>query len=147
MVEQFGFAIILSFSLRTDALTSGTTNFLSGSIRHAEELSTTVVPTSANFGAYSVDVAPPAEKRAISGFIAIASSGVTTLYLEPLNVMSLPLLLSEATGINSSRGKFLSSRTLKIMDPTKPVAPTTAIFIFSNFTLIIYDLNSYNRYN
>ena len=34
----------------------------------------TFVPFSANFGAHSNDVAPPAEKRAIAGFNFIASN-------------------------------------------------------------------------
>ena len=72
MVEQFGFAIILSLEFNELALISGTTSFLSASIRHAEELSITVVPTSANLGAQSKEVFPPAEKRAMSG---ISSSG------------------------------------------------------------------------
>ena len=77
MVEQFGFAIILSSAVNTSPLISGTTNFLSGSILQAEELSITVVPTSANFGAHSKEVPPPAENNAISGFLATASSRVT----------------------------------------------------------------------
>jgi hypothetical protein len=36
-------------------------------MRHADELSITVVPAAANFGAHSKDVAAPAEKRAIFG--------------------------------------------------------------------------------
>jgi hypothetical protein len=37
-----------------------------GSILHADELSITVVPAAANFGAHSNDVSPPAENKAIS---------------------------------------------------------------------------------
>ena len=72
MVEQLGFAIILSDAVNSDALISGTTNFLEESIRQADELSITVVPTAANFGAHSVEVLPPAEKIAMSGLAAIA---------------------------------------------------------------------------
>ena len=61
MVEQFGFAIILSSLVNTSPLISGTTNFLVGSILQADELSITVVPTAANFGAHSNEVSPPAE--------------------------------------------------------------------------------------
>ena len=74
MVEQFGLAMILSVAVMTYPLTSGTTNFFVGSILQAEELSITTVPISANFGAHSREVPPPAEKIAISGFNAIASS-------------------------------------------------------------------------
>ncbi len=65
MVEQFGLAIILSSLVNTIALISGTTSFLVASIRQAEELSITVVPASANFGAQVNDVSPPAENTAI----------------------------------------------------------------------------------
>ena len=84
MVLQFGFAIILSSLVNTLAFTSGTTNFLLGSILHAEELSITVVPTSANRGAHSKLVFPPAENKAISGFIEIAVCIPTTEYSLPL---------------------------------------------------------------
>src|SRR5688500_20366652 len=79
MVEQFGFAMILSSLVRTPALISGTTSFLEGSILHAEELSMTVIPASANLGAHSSEVLPPAEKIATSGFTRIPSSMHTTL--------------------------------------------------------------------
>src|SRR3990170_5490362 len=129
MVEQFGFAMILSSLVNASALISGTTNFLPGSILHAEELSITVMPASANFGAHSSEVLPPAEKIATWGFAAIASVMLTTLYFFPLYSTSLPTDLSEATGINSVTGKFLSASTCNILVPTNPVAPTTATFI------------------
>src|SRR5687767_1141139 len=53
IVEQFGLAMILSFGVSTSALISGTTSGLEGSILQAEELSITVMPASANFGAHS----------------------------------------------------------------------------------------------
>ena len=80
MVEQLGLAIILSSLVKTFAFTSGTTNFFEGSMRHADELSITVIPASANFGARASDVPPPAENIATAGFAAIASSADTTLY-------------------------------------------------------------------
>src|SRR6476620_7591901 len=129
MVEQFGLAMILSLAVNTSAFTSGTTNGLVASILHAEELSITVMPASANFGAHSNEVLPPAEKMATAGFAAIASCILTILYFFPLNSTSLPTDLSEATGTNSSTGKFLSARTCNIFVPTRPVAPTTATFI------------------
>ena len=101
MVEQLGFAIILSSVLNSAALISGTTNFLLSSIRQAEELSTTVVPTFANSGAHFNEVSPPAEKIAICGFKLIASVILITLYFFPLNTISFPTDLSLATGYNS----------------------------------------------
>src|SRR5680860_700327 len=74
IVEQLGLAMILSALVEAFALISGITNFLSGSMRQAEELSITVVPASANFGAHSNEVSPPAEKMAISGLAATASA-------------------------------------------------------------------------
>jgi hypothetical protein len=43
--------MILSSLVNEEALISGTINFLVGSILHADELSITVVPAAANFGA------------------------------------------------------------------------------------------------
>src|SRR6188474_3926506 len=137
IVEQFGFAIILSFFVRTSALISGTINGFVGSILHALELSITVIPASANFGAHSNEVLPPAENIATAGLAAIPSVMLTTLYFFPLNSTSLPTLLSDATGINSVTGKFLSARTCNILVPTNPVAPTTATFILVTFDLLI----------
>src|SRR5258706_14960736 len=128
MVEQLGFAIILSSLVSTSALISGTTNFLVGSILHPDELSITVIPASANLGAHSSDVPPPAEKIATEGLAAMPSSMLTTLYFFPLNSTSLPTDFSEATGIISVTGKFLSASTCNTLEPTKPVAPTTATF-------------------
>ena len=129
MVEQLGFAIILSLAVSRSALISGTTRGFVGSIRQAEELSMTVIPAAANFGAHSSEVPPPAEKIATAGFAAIASVMLTTLYLFPLNSTSLPTDFSDATGISVVTGKFLSASTWSILVPTNPVAPTTATFI------------------
>src|SRR5258705_2105222 len=99
MVEQLGLAMILSAAVSISALTSGTTSGLEGSILHAEELSMTVIPASANWGAHSSEVLPPAEKIATAGFNAIASVMLTTLYFSPLNSTSFPTDLSDATRI------------------------------------------------
>src|SRR5690606_7157622 len=133
MVEQFGFAIILLFLVNILALISGTTKALSGAILHAEELSITVVPTSANLGAHSKEVEPPAENNAMSGRLLTASSRLTMVYTLSLKVTGLPTDLSEATGINSVIGKLRSVRTFSITSPTIPVAPTTAtLIVFKN---------------
>src|SRR6185437_127813 len=129
IVEQLGLAMILSFAVSISAFSSGTTSRLVGSIRQAEELSTTVIPAAANFGAHSSEVLPPAENRASAGFAAIASAALTTVYFLPLNSTCFPTDLSDATGSNSVTGKFLSANTCNIFVPTSPVAPTTATFI------------------
>src|SRR5690242_11650760 len=120
MVEQLGLAMILSSLPNTWAFTSGTTSFFEGSIRQADELSITVMPASANFGAHSSDVLPPAENIATAGFAAMASAMLTTLKFFPLKDTSLPTDFSEATGNNSVTGKFLSANTCNILVPTKP---------------------------
>ena len=74
MVEQLGFAIILSFFDSKLALISGTINFFDESILHADELSITVDPTKLNLGAHSIDKSLPAEKRTIFGFNLRAAS-------------------------------------------------------------------------
>src|ERR1700744_4189605 len=144
MVEQLGLAIILSSAVSTSALTSGTTSFLVGSIRHADELSTTVVPAAAKSGAWANDVLHPAENKARSGFCFIASPTEITLYCLPLKVSSLPTLFSDATNNNSVTGKLRSARTCNILVPTNPVAPTTATFIFVIVNILF--LNARHKY-
>src|ERR1700722_5749582 len=135
MVEQLGLAMILSSRVSVSAFSSGTISFLVGSMRQAEELSITVMPAAANFGAHSREVLPPAEKRATAGFAAIASIALTTLNFFPLNSTSLPTDFSDATGSSSVTGKFLSANTCNILVPTRPVAPTTATFILFFYLL------------
>ena len=130
MVLQLGLAIILSAAVSICAFTSGTINFFVSSIRQALLLSITVIFASANLGAHSREVPPPAEKIAMAGLASMASCIPITLYLFPLNSISFPIDFSEATGNNSVTGKFLSASTCNIFVPTRPVAPTTAIFIF-----------------
>jgi hypothetical protein len=62
-------------SLVNEALISGTINFLVGSILHADELSITVVPAAANFGAHSMMFHHL--QKAISGCIATAANPTT----------------------------------------------------------------------
>src|SRR5690606_9104061 len=97
-------AIILSSAVKTSPFTSGTTSFLEGSILHADELSTTVIPASANLGAHSKEIEPPAENKAISGWAAIASCNPIIVNVSPLNVTFLPTDFSDATTSNSVTG-------------------------------------------
>ena len=97
-----GLAIILSSLVKISPFISGIISFFVSSILQAEELSITVVPTSANLGAHSRETLPPAEKIAILGFNLTASSMPITSYFEPLYSIFLPIDFSEATGINSS---------------------------------------------
>src|ERR1700753_3384818 len=78
IVVQLGLATMpLGSERRSSGLTSATTSGTSGSMRQAEELSTTVTPAAANLGGSSFDVATPAENSATSspdGSAVIASS-------------------------------------------------------------------------
>src|SRR6476646_8666916 len=107
MVEQFGFAMMLSAAVSASAVSSGTTSFFVGSILQAEELSITVIPAAANFGAHSSEVPPPAENIAIAGLALIASVALTTAHSLFLNRSFFPTDFSDATGISSVTGKFL----------------------------------------
>ena len=72
IVVQFGLAMMPLGSDRArlatslTKFTSDTTSGTSGSLRHAEELSTTTAPAAANRGACTRDMVAPAEKSAIS---------------------------------------------------------------------------------
>ena len=69
-VEEFGNAadarVRVTAQLVGPHSSSGTTSGTSGSIRQAEELSITIAPAAAAFGAYSLEVVLPAENRAMS---------------------------------------------------------------------------------
>ena len=78
---QFGLAMIpLRASATACGFTSLTTRGTSGSIRQAEELSTTTTPAAANFGASAREVVAPAENSAMSrpDGSAVAASSTTT---------------------------------------------------------------------
>ena len=75
--------MILSSDVIVFPLISGTISFLEGSILHADELSITVVPQDANFGAHSREIAPPAENIARCGCSSKASSIPTTVISFP----------------------------------------------------------------
>ena len=105
MVVQLGLATMpLGIERRAWALTSGTTRGTSGSMRHAEELSTTMAPAAATLGASSFEVAPPAENRATSTpeKSAVAASSTTTSLSPQAKVRPADRLeakaRSEATG-------------------------------------------------
>ncbi len=72
MVVQFGLAMMplgrdrARVPTSRSKLTSLTTSGTSGSLRHADELSTTVTPAAANRGAWTRDIVAPAENNAMS---------------------------------------------------------------------------------
>src|SRR5664279_2430131 len=106
-------------------LTSDTTSGTSGSLRQADELSTTIAPASATFGAYSADIVAPAEKIAMSMPVKSAVSVSSTTYFLPPHVTVLPAERAEEKTRNSSYGNFLSASRVSMTRPTWPVAPKT----------------------
>ena len=67
MVVQLGLAMMFFAAvLAASGLISGTISGTSGSIRNADELSMTIQPALAADGAYSREMPPPAENRAMS---------------------------------------------------------------------------------
>src|SRR6476661_3259095 len=90
IVVQFGLAMMMpgprsaSADSAASGLTSDTTSGTVGSIRQADELSTTVTPAAANRGAWAREVVAPAENSAMSspdGSARAASS--TTISSSP----------------------------------------------------------------
>ncbi|MCK7530143.1 MAG: hypothetical protein MZV63_03345 [Marinilabiliales bacterium] len=105
-----------------------------GSIRHADELSTTVIPASANLGAQVFDVVLHRQKKlAICGFLSMA---VLHANYRIFFTLESNLFADRFFGGNRNKlghvGKFRSSSTLIICVPTSPVAPTTATFMALN---------------
>ena len=77
-------------------LTSLTTSGTSGSLRHAEELSITIAPASANRGACTRDIVAPAENSAMSRPAGSAVAASSTTISCPRNGSFLPAERAEA---------------------------------------------------
>ena len=129
IVVQFGLAMMpFGADLASSPLTSLTTSGTSGSIRHADELSMTVAPAAANFGASAREPVAPAENRAMSSLAGSASSASSTVTSVPFHVRVVPAERAEAKNRIVSTGKLRSSSRRRITPPTCPVAPTTPTF-------------------
>src|ERR687898_900282 len=126
IVVQFGFATMPLWPSSASGFTSETTSGTSSCIRHCDELSTTTAPASAKRGAHSALTDEPAEKRAMSKpWIDSSVSGATVRLVSPKPTLR-PAERSEAKGTTSSAGKERPRSTSSIVEPTAPVAPTTA---------------------
>ena len=81
IAEQFGLAMMPLCSRMRRALISGMTSGTSGSMRKADELSTTTAPAFTAIGAYFREMLPPAENSAMStpSKECSVSSSITTL--------------------------------------------------------------------
>ena len=125
MVVQLGLAMMpLRATWIAFGLTSETTSGTSGSIRKAEELSTTVTPALAKRGASARDVVAPAEKSAMSRPDGSAVEASSTVISRPAYGSTEPAERAEAKKRTSSAGKARSWRIWRMATPTCPVAPT-----------------------
>ncbi len=86
-------------------MTSETTSGTSGSIRNAEELSTTVTPASAKRGASAREVVAPAEKSATSSPAGSAVEASSTVISRPAKGSTVPAERAEAKKRISSIGE------------------------------------------
>jgi hypothetical protein len=106
-------------------LTSETTSGTSGSIRQAEELSMTVTPAAANFGASAREVvAPGGEDRDVEAG-RVGGRGVLDDDVAALPGIVVPAERAEAKSRSCPTGKLRSARIRSTTPPTWPVAPTT----------------------
>ncbi len=126
MVEQFGFAIIPWWCAQASGLISGITSGTAGSMRNAEELSTTTAPACAARGPYVFEIPPPALKNAISISAKLSSVSSFTSTSRPANGIFLPSERADASRCNSEIGNCRSPKQRRNSTPTAPVAPTIA---------------------
>src|SRR5436305_8199687 len=129
IATQFGLATMPFFAwCSCSGFTSGTTSGQSGSMRHAEELSTTIAPAFAAIGEYSLLTEPGVLLNTICTPANASGRSGSTVYGFPANSTVLPALFSEARNLIDLTGKLRSASTFRIRSPTAPVAPTTATF-------------------
>jgi hypothetical protein len=121
IVQQFGTAMMPSCSSARSGFTSGTTSGTLGSMRHADDLSsTTELPRTACGTSSRLAAAPTAKKNTSTPAFASAS-GVASSTMPPSS--SLPAERAEAKKRTSSKPR--SRRIPRRTPPTAPVAPTT----------------------
>src|SRR3954463_15862340 len=129
MGTQFGLATIpFLMWCSWSAFTSGTTSGQSGSIRQADELSTTTAPARAAIGLNSLLTELGVLDRTSCTPANASGRSSSTGYGLPANSTVLPALFSEARNLMVFTGKRRSATPRRIKSPTAPVAPTTATF-------------------
>src|SRR6478735_7112763 len=126
IVVQLGLAMMpLGGFSASSGLTSLTTSGTSGSLRHADELSTTRAPVAASLGAYSRDMVAPADIRAMSRPVRSAVAVSSTMIDSPLKSSCFPAERAEPKNRIASTGNSRSTSSDRITLPTVPVAPDT----------------------
>lgn len=116
MVVQFGLAMMPlgRCPASREKLTSETTSGTSGSLRQAEELSTTTAPAAANRGACTRDIVAPAENSAMSRPDGSAVSLFSTSISSPRKASFLPSERAEAKNRTELAGKLRSSSRVRM---------------------------------
>jgi hypothetical protein len=99
---------------------------MSGSIRNAEELSTTTAPEAHAAAANSLLREAPAENRAMSIPLKASFESSSTGNSCPANFSFLPTDRSDARSRRFWIGNFRSARICRKTSPTAPVAPAMA---------------------
>ncbi len=119
IVVQLGLAMIpLGGFSASWGFTSETTSGTSGSLRQAEELSTTVAPAAATLGANSRDMAAPAENRARSSPAKSAVAVSSTTTSPPAHGSTWPADRAEEKKRISSTGNCRSASSVRMTPPT-----------------------------
>ena len=119
MVVQLGLAMMpLGGCDASSGLTSATTRGTSGSIRQAEELSTTTAPAAATLGAVAREAVLPLENRARSRPEKSAVAVSSTTISPPAHGRVVPADRTEAKKRTSVTGKRRSASRARITPPT-----------------------------
>ena len=121
------------------ALISGITSGTSGSIRNAEELSTTTAPDFTAIGANFFEMLPPAENSAMSTPWKECGVSSSITIRSPRKSMVLPAERALASALSLPTRKLRLSMVAMNSAPTAPVTPTMATtgsfvtFVFLRF--------------
>ncbi len=111
--------------IASSGLTSETTSGTSGSIRQADELSTTTAPAATTFGAVARDAPLPLENSARSRPLKSAVAVSSTVISPSRHGSRVPAERAEAKNRSSVTGNPRSASNVRITPPTCPVAPNT----------------------
>jgi hypothetical protein len=123
---QFGTAMMPLCSAMRPALISGITSGTSGSIRKADELSTTTAPAFTAMGENFLEMPPPAENSAISTPSNEVSESSSMRTFCPRKSMVLPAERALASALSLPTRKARLSMVAMNSAPTAPVTPAMA---------------------
>src|SRR3954467_10046483 len=126
IAAQFGLAMMPLWSRMRPALISGMTSGTSGSIRKAEELSTTTAPDFTAIGAYFFEMPLPAENSAMSTPWKECGFNSSIMTPSPRKLMVWPAERALANALSLPTRKLRLSMVAMNSAPTAPVTPTMA---------------------